>query len=273
MLWELASEGLSLLSSGYKALKANSADKQAAKEGASLRRPFYQIPQEYIENRNIAAEQAQQGLSSAEKSYMGEQRERALGSSLEALGEAGGGPNDFAQLGKVFEDSLKSQAAMDAELHMKNIDHFANANKDLAGQKVTQWGVNELQPYESKLKEIQDRRIAAQTNRNNAIDEGIGTLSALGTTLNSRNPSLGGANPGSGGSPSPYSRTFGLANPGGVAGSPAAGFPSISTDAPNILNAAAPSTGGEFPNFSPDEWEQMRRDAIDEGSNVSMWNQ
>jgi hypothetical protein len=261
-------------SSIYKGLKANSADKAAAREGASLKRPFYQIPEEYIQNRNILGQQAQGGLSADEKNYMGEQRERGLSSSLEALKQTGGGPNDFAQLNQVFGDSLKSQAALDAQLHMKNIEFFTNANKDLAGQKATAFGINELQPYESKLKEIQDRRIAAQTNENNAIDEGIGSLSAVATGLNSRNPRYGNTNPGSA-SLSPYSRTFGLANPGGVAGSPAAGFPSINTNAPNILNppAGAPATGDGFPQFTPDEWGQMKQDAWDEGSNTSMWNQ
>lgn len=230
MAWATVAVGaVSLGTSVYKGLKANSADKKAEKEGASLKRPFYNIPGEYIENRNIAAERATQGLSDAEKTYIGEQRERGLGSSLQALKETGGGPNDFAQLNQVFADSLKSEAALDAQEHMKNIQFFTNANKDLAGQKATQLGVNELQPYESKLKEIQDRRIAAQTNLGNAVDEGIGSLSAVATGLNSRTPNFRGnsSNGSSASSASPYSRSFGLANVEGSVGSPAAGFPSV----------------------------------------------
>lgn len=271
MAWVSVGVGaISLGSSVYKGLKANSADKAAAQEGAATKRPFYNIPNEYIENRNIAAGQAQGGLSAAEKSYMGEQRERGLGSSLQALKETGGGPNDFAQLNHVFDDSLKSQGALDAQLHMKNIEFFTNANKDLAGQKATQFGINELQPYESKLKEIQDRRIAAQTNENNAVGEGIGSLSAIATGLNSRNPNArGGGRPRT---PSPYTRTFGLEKPVGAPGSPAAGIPSVGTAAPNALNPPADNTITGFPNFSPDEWDQMKQDAWDEGLNTEMWS-
>lgn len=217
--------GGSLLVSGYKAIKAKSQDKAAAKEGAALNRPQYQIPTEDIQNRNIAAITAGQGLSSAEEQYAGEQRERGLGSSLDALKQTGGGPNEFAQLNHVFDDSLKSQSALDAQLHLQNINFFTKANQDVAAQKSIQWGVNEMQPFESKLKEIQDRRIAAQTNENAAVDEGIGSLSAVATGLNSRNPTGGVAKTSA---KTPYSRTFGLADTGGgVAGSPAAEFPTI----------------------------------------------
>lgn len=183
----VAVAGVSVGTSVYKGIKAKQQDKAAAAEGAALKRPAYQIPTEDIENRNIAAVNATGGLSAAEKQYAGEQRERALGSSLDALGETGGGPNDFAQLNHIFDDSLKSQSALDAQLHMKNIDSFTKANEEIAAQKTIQWGVNELQPYESKLKEIQDRRIAAQTNENNALNEGIGGLTAGATGINSAN--------------------------------------------------------------------------------------
>jgi hypothetical protein len=224
--------GGSALLSGYKFLKSKSQDKSAAAEGAALRRPSYQIQPEYYENRNIAAQQATGGLSSAEKTYAGEQRERGLSSSLEALKQTGGGPNDFSQLSHVFDDSLKSQSALDAQLHLKNINFFTQTNKDLAGQKTTQRAVNELQPYETKLKEIQDRRIAAQTNENNAINEEIGSLSAGATGFNSfmkTNPA--GATSPPGPAASPYNRTFGLADTGGgVAGSPASQFPTIDSN-------------------------------------------
>lgn len=234
----VAVAGVSVGTSIYKGVKASKANKAAAAEGAALKRPAYKIPTEDIENRNIAAVNATSGLSAAEKQYAGEQRERALGSSLDALGETGGGPNDFAQLNHIFDDSLKSQSALDAQLHMKNIDSFTKANEEIAAQKSIQWGVNEMQPYESKLKEIQDRRIAAQTNENNAVNEGIGGLTAGATGINSTNK-FGKAEP-VGGNLGRYSRNFGLADTGGgAAGSPAAGFPTID---PNSFSTGALAT-------------------------------
>lgn len=220
--------GASLGVSAYKAIKSGQQDKAAAKEGAALNRPFYQIPTEDIQNRNIFAQQATGGLSAAEQEYAGEQRERGLSSSLEALKETGGGPNDFAGLNKVFEDSLKSQSALDANLHRQNIEFFTKANSEIAGKKGIQFGINELQPYETKLKEIQDRRIAAQTNENNAINEGIESLTAGATGVNSYlSTHPPGGNKDKYVNLSPYSRTFGLADTGDTGGDPAANFPTI----------------------------------------------
>lgn len=226
--------GTSLGISAYKYFHAQSEDKKAAREGNSLRRPAYQIPGEYIENRNIAKEMAGQGLTSAEKQYAGEQRQEGLSSSLSALKQTGGGPNDFSGLNKIFDDSLKSQSAMDAQQHMQNIQFFTKTNEDVAGQKGIQWGVNELQPYESKLKEIQDRRIAAKTNENNAVNEGLDSASAAATSYNSyvKNKTGKTSEPDYS-NLKPYNRTFGLENIGATAGSPAANFGTLDLDSWN----------------------------------------
>jgi hypothetical protein len=228
------SAGISL----YKGLRAESQDRKAAREGASLKRPFYSIPTEDIVNRNIAEGQAQQGLSSAEKQYAGEQRERGFASSARALSETGASVNQFGELSHIFDDSLKSQSALDAQLHKSNIDAFTKANSDISAQKGIQFGINELQPYESKLKEIQDRRIAAKTNENNAVNEGIGALSAGATGVNSAlKTSAGTTEPPM--TATPYNRTFGLADTGGLAGSPASGVSSID---PNSFSSGAVAT-------------------------------
>lgn len=229
--------GTSLAISGYKYFHSQAEDKKAAREGQQMKRPFYSVPTEDLINRNIAEGQAQQGLSSAEKQYAGEQRERGLATSGHAISETGAGVNQFGELNQVFADSLKSQSALDAQEHKQNIDFFTKANSEVAAQKGIQWGVNELQPYESKLKEIQDRRIAAKTNENNAINEGLGSMGALSTSLNSVNKTSG--QPAAPASQSPYNRTFGLADTGATPGAdPATGF--------NVLdpNAAAGVTAG-----------------------------
>jgi hypothetical protein len=239
MSWVAVGVGAaSLGTSVYKGLHSASQDRKAAREGASLKRPFYSIPTEDIINRNILGQQSEQGLTSAEKQYAGEQRERGLATSAHALSETGAGVNQFGELNQVFADSLKSQSALDAQEHKQNIDMFTKANSEISAQKGIQFGINELQPYESKLKEIQDRRIAAQTNENNAVNEGIGSLSAMATSYNSYHKT---------GDPptkqpdyskmTPYNRTFGLENTGATPGaSPAAAFGSID---PNSWNPAA----------------------------------
>src|ERR1700733_11660049 len=109
--------------------KTKKADKAAATEGNALKRPQYQIPIEDIQNKNIFEQMATGGLSPDEKQYAGQQRERGLSSSIESLKETGGSPNDFAQVNKIFGDSLNSQSALDAQEHHKNIEFFTKANQ------------------------------------------------------------------------------------------------------------------------------------------------
>lgn len=217
------SAGVSL----YKGIKAHSADKAAEREGSAMKRPFYSVPSEDIINRNIWGEQAGQGLSSGEKQYAGEQRERGFSSSAHALSETGASVDQFGELSHIFDDSLKSQSSLDAQLHKQNIEMFTKENSDVSAQKGIQFGINELQPYESKLKEIQDRRIAAKTNENNAVDEGIGSLTAAATGINSSLKKNSGTTEQPAMTATPYNRTFGLADTGGAVGSPAAGVSSI----------------------------------------------
>lgn len=233
-------EGISI----YKGIKAHSADKKAAAEGAAMKRPFYSIPTEDIINRNIWGQNAEQGLSSAEKQYAGEQRERGLSSSAHALSETGASVNQFGELSHIFDDSLKSQSALDAQLHKSNIEMFTKANSDISAQKGIQFGINELQPYETKVKEIQDRRIAAKTNENNAVNEGIGSLSAAATGINSYFKTNPTSPPEAPMNATPYNRTFGLADTGGgSAGSPANNINTINPNIPDITLA------GPLPNY------------------------
>lgn len=224
----VAVAGVSAGVSIYKGAKAHSADEKAAKEGAAMKRPFYSTPSEDIINRNIYGQQAEQGLTSAEKQYAGEQRERGFASSAHALSETGASVDQFGELNHIFDDSLKSQSALDANQHRENINFFTKANSEIAAQKGIGFGVNEKEPYETKLKEIQDRRIAAKTNENNAVDEGIGSLSAAATGINSYFKTNAAKTPPTDYSGvSPYNRTFGIEDTGGGSGSPAAGFSTI----------------------------------------------
>ena len=237
MSWVSVSVGaVSLGASIYKGVKAHSADKKAAAEGAAMKRPFYSIPSEDLVNRNLAEGFAQQGLSSAEKQYAGEQREQGLASSVNALSQTGASVNQFGELSHIFDESLKSQSALDAQEHKQNIDFFTKANSEVAAQKGIQFGINELQPYESKLKEIQDRRIAAQTNENNAINEGIGSLTAVATGYNSANRTPRAPKEPDYSNLKPYNRTFGLQDSGATGGSPAANFGTVD---PNSWNPSA----------------------------------
>lgn len=158
-----------------------SAQKSAQKSQANLKRPFLKVQDEYYQNQNIAKELATSGLPIDVTNQLARERAKGLTTSLDALKQTAGGPNAFASLNKSFDDSLLNQSSLNAQQQLKNIEYFMNVNKEVAGQKTTQFGVNELQPYENNLKQLNERIATSEQNKWEGISEGIGSLSAIGT--------------------------------------------------------------------------------------------
>jgi hypothetical protein len=215
---------------------ANSAAKRDRARADSLKRPFYKVQDEYYQNKNIAAEMATYGLPIDVTNQLARERSQGLASSLDTLKKTAGGPNAVAALNKSFSDSLLNQSSINAQQQMKNIEYFMNVNKDIAGQKSTQWGVNELDPYNSNLKQINEKRAADEQNKNNALNETIQAASSFATS--SSNSGLmgklfGGDDPNGLGTADPNS-----SNPGSVALGGGGGSIDVASNAPalNSLN-------------------------------------
>ena len=156
--------------------------KKAKEELAGLEKPFYDIQDEYYENKNLAGTMAQSGLPAATQDYLTTESQRGLGTTIGAINQTGGNPNDYARILDVYNNSIKKTAAEDAASQIGNIKYYMGVNKDLAGQKTTQWGVNEYQPYQNKLKELTERIGAGKTNMWGGIDQAIGSVAAYGTS-------------------------------------------------------------------------------------------
>jgi len=147
-------------------------------ELSKLKTPFYKIQNEYTQNRDIAANLAEGGLSSAEKNYALTNNERGLSAGLSTILQGGGSPSSVAGLTSAFNDSTNQLAVKDSKKHLENINYFMGANKDLAGQKTTQWTINEFQPYQNKLKELTGRKAADETSMWNGINDVVGSVGA-----------------------------------------------------------------------------------------------
>lgn len=179
----LASAGLGVASGIGQTVMGFVDEKKAKNELSRLQKPFYKIQDEYFKNRDIAEELAGQGLPSATKDFLTRESEKGLGTGIRGILESGGSPNDISKLFDTFETTVNKTGAEDAEARINNIKYFMDVNKDLAGQKNIQFGVNELQPYESALKSITDRRNAARENIFGGISTTAGSLGAAGTAL------------------------------------------------------------------------------------------
>jgi len=153
------------------------------KELANLARPFAKIQDEYFQNANIAAEQAMSGAPAATKDFIASERRQGLGTGIAALLESGVQPGDVGRLFETYNNSISADAARDAEARTRNIDYFIGVNKDLAGQKTQQFVINELAPYERKLKQLSDKVATDRANIWGGAGTAISGVSAAGTAL------------------------------------------------------------------------------------------
>lgn len=174
----LASTVLSVGKGAYDFFKGRADEKKANEELARLKNPFYKIQDEYTQNRNIAGNMATSGLPDATKDYLTTESQRGLGTSINAITQNGGNPNDAGRLMDIYNSSINRVAAQDAQARIGNIQNFMNVNRELAGQKTIQWSLNEYAPFQRKLKELTQRKAAAQTNQNTGINTAIGAISS-----------------------------------------------------------------------------------------------
>jgi hypothetical protein len=151
---------------------------KAKRELASLKSPFYKIQEELLQNRDIAAQQAQLGVPQEVKDYLTTETQRGLGTSLMAANNQRLGANSIAELFDRYQRGVQSNAAQQAQMTAAQINRFMEANTAVAGQKIMQWTINEFNPYQNRIKNLQAR--IAQNNA--TIGSGISNLLSAGAT-------------------------------------------------------------------------------------------
>lgn len=167
-----------LINAGVNAFGAGHREKLDKEELARLHAPFYKIQKEFGDIANSAEETAQGGLTIGAKDLYSDLAGRGLGTAISGTEAVGGSPNDINRIFQSYNDSARNVAAADSEAQIKNIAYYHNAAKELAGQKIIQFGVNEFQPYQNKLKELTQRIAADKLNLHNSINSGIESIQA-----------------------------------------------------------------------------------------------
>lgn len=180
------STAANIIKGGIDYFSANAQEKKDKNELAGLTPAFYKVQDEYYRNNNAAAELAQGGFTQDAKDYYGDMAGRGLGTGISGVLQAGGSPNDIAKIFDGYNSSIRSMATADSQTQMDNIRYYGQTNKDLAAQKTIQWGVNEYQPYQNKLKELTERIAADKINKNNAINSVIGSVSSAGVAASNQ---------------------------------------------------------------------------------------
>lgn len=239
--------GIGLIAGGAEFFDSLSKEKADKKSLSEMRMPFYQIQNEYYQNQAGAAELAGQGTPTAELNYLTDQAGRGLGSTIEAVNRAGGGINDVSKLLDSYNQQIGKIGAESAAQHVENIKYFHKMNSELAGQKTMQWSINQYQPYEAKLKELNESIKTDEANKWAGISTAVGALTAGGTSMQNADlmKKLFPSDKGGGvGELDPTN----LASTSSGGGSPAANFSTI--DPSSFSQAAVAGSGGSLSTLS-----------------------
>lgn len=148
------------------------------------KRPAFNVEQEYFDNRDLSASQAQHGLSEDALNYQRTSSERGLSASIGAALETGGGINSLTDLNDSYNRSVLQTAATDSELKNDRIKSFIDNNTTLAGQKTQKWVIDKYEPYKDTAKAIAQMRGAGQQNVQTGIGELTGVAASYATAHN-----------------------------------------------------------------------------------------
>jgi hypothetical protein len=177
-----ASEGLSAIEGGYQFVDNIIQRNKNRRELRNMHDPFYKIQDEYYQNRNLAGNTAEGGMPSAQKDYVTGEMQRGLGAGISGVLQSGGSPNDINKLFTSFNKSIDATGAEDAAQHIKNIQYFQDANRDLAAQKNIQFGFNKVMPYQRKMAQLNQNIANEETNAFNGANQVVGSLGAFATS-------------------------------------------------------------------------------------------
>lgn len=168
----------------YKTIKGNNAVADAKRRAKLNVRPDYPIQQQYYDNQNLAASQAQSGLSDAERNYYNTNAQRGFSSGIAAGLQTGQGPN---AVGSLYDSFLRGQGAIantSDQLKTQKLQTLMGANTALADQETQKWALDKYEPFKDEARAISGQKTAGQQQ----VNDGLNTIGsavssyAAGTT-------------------------------------------------------------------------------------------
>lgn len=183
----LTALGVSAVGAGFKYFNSKADKAKAEQEEAGLHTPFFKVQNEYFQNRDLAGVNAEFGTPASTRNYQTTENQRGLTAGIGGILESGGDPNQVGKLLDVYQDNIRRTAADDAKDHITNLNTFLERNAAVAGQKNIAYSINELQPYERKLKQLQARKKADVENQYGAVSDFAGSLAGAGVAVSNMN--------------------------------------------------------------------------------------
>lgn len=163
---------------------------QANKIDKNNPRPTYQIPQEYLDNVNMARQMAQVGLPQQQYNNQLNQIGTNQAGGIQALGRSANPGSGIASLVRASNDAGNTLNAQDAAARQANQRFYIGENGVLGQQKLAQQQYNKFDKYTEQFNKSAALRGAANQNIQNGINGA--SSAALGLASVSNGGSLGG---------------------------------------------------------------------------------
>lgn len=153
----------------YGANQKNKAKKLAENDQA----PLYDISDQYYNNLGLAESQFSQGGISPEMlNQIAQVSQQNLAASTSAILQGGGSVNDISKLYGIADTANRSLIIPNEQLKLQKLTNMMEARKDLAGQEIMQYKVNQLDRWKDRA--VANAMLGAEGNKN--ISTGLDTF-------------------------------------------------------------------------------------------------
>lgn len=131
----------------YGAAKGAKEKKKAQALADANKRPLYNTPSTEYDNQRLAEMLASQGISDPAKNAAMRGYDRGLTSSINAILQGGGNPNDVSNAYDVYNTHAGQLALADDERRRANIAALISQNKSMSDYADKNYQVNQYAPY------------------------------------------------------------------------------------------------------------------------------
>jgi cell division septum initiation protein DivIVA len=176
----LAMGGAQLIGGAIKYFSGKKQHKEGKKLLNSLQYPEEQIPQEVIENQNLAKQAAATGMPSEQYANAMKNIQRQQLTALRGARDRRGGLSALSGIVGSTNDATLNLDATDARMQQQNQRTLYGINNQVAGWKDKVWDNNVRQKYLGNREYALGLMGAGNQNKAAGIDSGVAGLGYLG---------------------------------------------------------------------------------------------
>lgn len=179
----------------YGMIKSSKEKKKAEAALKNNVRPDFNIPKQEFDNQRLIESMAGQGLSDKSKNYAEQQYARGLNSTINAIAQGGGRPQDVTKAYRAYNDAVDRLALMDEDARIRNVNSLISQNRRMSGNEVAEWQIDEYAPYQdrnalySKMYGIADQNYMSSLGM---AGQGVGTIAGGASRMSATNRERGG---------------------------------------------------------------------------------